>query len=272
MRHRAFTLIELLVVVAIIALLIAILLPSLTKARQAARETVCGTNLHQIGIIAMMYEGDNRRMPLHHSEWRRYIDKNNGGNHRPYQFSSDGSPGWDVRPMWERYTSLNVMNCPFLPFLDMSVKTTPTTTARVYGDYVLTMGFWGDKGFVVTDPPASGQPWTRSLDRWTYNGRELKVLAGDRMCFDPNVTEPARVNHVTDDSFILNNSQKPTAAVPAITTQLYSNAVTDPRKPFRADYVFVDGHVGRYDATDPALIDVHERSAGVTLNYLLPAQ
>ncbi len=49
MRGRAtgFTLIEILVVVAIIALLIAILLPSLSMAREAARASVCGSNMKQ---------------------------------------------------------------------------------------------------------------------------------------------------------------------------------------------------------------------------------
>jgi len=54
-RKSGFTLIELLVVVAIIALLIAILLPSLNKARENAKKTVCATNLKAEGMGFALY-------------------------------------------------------------------------------------------------------------------------------------------------------------------------------------------------------------------------
>jgi prepilin-type N-terminal cleavage/methylation domain-containing protein len=56
---KAFTLIELLVVIAIISLLVSLLLPSLSEARELARQSVCLSNLQKAGVGLSLYVHDN---------------------------------------------------------------------------------------------------------------------------------------------------------------------------------------------------------------------
>ncbi len=65
-RAHAFTLIELLVVVGVIALLIAILVPTLGRAKETARRTVCASNLKSIGygINVFAFENSDRILPF----------------------------------------------------------------------------------------------------------------------------------------------------------------------------------------------------------------
>jgi prepilin-type N-terminal cleavage/methylation domain-containing protein len=74
--EKAFTLIELLVVIAIIAILAALLLPTLARAKETSRRTVCKSNMHQIGMAILMYANDNNQyFPPHrddndyHASW-----------------------------------------------------------------------------------------------------------------------------------------------------------------------------------------------------------
>jgi prepilin-type N-terminal cleavage/methylation domain-containing protein len=61
---RAFTLVELLVVIGIIAVLISILLPTLNRARNAAKVTQCLSNLRQAGMALQMYANENKDYAL----------------------------------------------------------------------------------------------------------------------------------------------------------------------------------------------------------------
>jgi prepilin-type N-terminal cleavage/methylation domain-containing protein len=63
-RKQGFTLVELLVVISIIALLLAVLLPSLQKARELAKRTICSNQVKQTGLAMAGYSNDyDDKMP-----------------------------------------------------------------------------------------------------------------------------------------------------------------------------------------------------------------
>ena len=58
-ERKGFTLIELLVVIAIISLLVSILLPSLSRAKELAKRTICLCNLRTVATASVFYATDH---------------------------------------------------------------------------------------------------------------------------------------------------------------------------------------------------------------------
>ncbi len=86
-NRRAFTLVELLVVISIIALLVSMLVPTLSRIREMTRRTVCGANLHNLGLAVTNYYIDNERQ-LMCSQSRR------GGSALPSHIMRTNDENW----------------------------------------------------------------------------------------------------------------------------------------------------------------------------------
>ena len=73
--HQGFTLIEVLVVLGVIGTMLAILLPVFASVRARSRQTVCTSNLRQLGTSIFLYAQDyDQRMPYAGDPTDKYTD------------------------------------------------------------------------------------------------------------------------------------------------------------------------------------------------------
>lgn len=62
---KAFTLIELLVVITILAILIGLLMPAVSRTLSSGKAVACGSNVKQISMAMIAYDGDYGQLPWH---------------------------------------------------------------------------------------------------------------------------------------------------------------------------------------------------------------
>jgi len=112
-KKASFTLIELLIVVAIIGILFSILLPSLSKAREVAKLTVCMSNQSQISKKIIIYSDDRNGFipPYHRDGWN--ID--NGHNTRYFYYGNSWNSRRNLAHLWEKEEDVDngqILFCP----------------------------------------------------------------------------------------------------------------------------------------------------------------
>jgi len=144
-RPEGFTLIELLVVIAIVALLVAILVPSLSRARELAREVLCGANLRGLHSGIHFYAHDHDRFlpdAWHIMErqwvgwsWSRFLHMKMGAYIEP-RSEMWLDPGWPAHKPYQ--DDIWVVGTPDNP----AAGSVPGTPYNLGEGYYYAAGMW----------------------------------------------------------------------------------------------------------------------------------
>ncbi len=167
-RTHGFTLIELLVVISIISLLIAILLPSLSKARTAARNMGCLANKRQIGLAQGIYQTSSNGFMMPGTS----VTKPGGTSPQYkiywYGFLEDavGGEAWRSHAtFWDRIT-LPIWFCPEGQDNAYNSASTGKSVPSYYGGSLYKVNEWFFKANQMT--PAGG-------DTLSYRETDIRV-------------------------------------------------------------------------------------------------
>jgi prepilin-type N-terminal cleavage/methylation domain-containing protein/prepilin-type processing-associated H-X9-DG protein len=153
-----FTLVELLVVIGIIALLLSILLPSLNKARKAARTVQCASNVRQLVMAEMQYFADSKY------RFSPYYNGGTANNGQAQKFQIE----WMSQA--NKPAQLNkVRLCP------EASESNPAYTGNLNQNMPGGAFYaWGPGGQAMQDPNATIANQKQLMGSYTYNGYCLR--------------------------------------------------------------------------------------------------
>lgn len=222
-NSNGFTLVELLVVIAIIGILSSLLLPSLVRARIAARSANCKSNLRQIGMAVEMFKTDHKELypPVCNNTFLKFWwGKRSGyGDNDPVDFTkgylSQYIPGGKVSM------------CPALVIDRMEMVAAGATAGYAYNSYYV-----GGNGDDIL-PDWSNWPGKPALDSEVHNPAQTIMFADSATA--NSVVNPTmlRENWTLDPPSL--NYHPPAPYLP--------QAVVHFRHGGMANVLFCDGHV-----------------------------
>jgi len=260
MRKHAFTLIELLVVIAIIGLLLAVVIPALKKAKEAARELICKTNLKQYGLVGTLYLQDNEnRFPfpwciIYNEPFQVFSGAEYPHHWHDARHSPDEAPG----QLWPYLQNKKVNVCPVFDTMARSGRAVGHETPGVCGGIAMEPQFTysmnsylgrGQHDALGYGPVYAGQ--VRKLSDMTRQPAQVGFFGEESMwtikrpdgtslnsaAFNDNVL----LVKGTGDSFSIPSGQDPTPYADCLASFHKTN---DPGRNFgRSNVAFVDGHV-----------------------------
>lgn len=233
-------------------------MPAMQKAKKQAKEAVCASGMHQIAIAAITYEQSNGRLPLHYTE--------NGGNVKP-EGTANPELSWpdmianskagtlDTRSLWVSYISdMKFFNCPMVKTLDYNIDVVPLNSCRIYGGYQFIMGYMRNR---TVDKVWSSR-WTKTSQKWTYEGKRFNVLACDKIYYARSRGH-YRINHGAELDLPLAYKPYDRSRGSDWIGSMYEKydvVGDDLRKKTNALYCFTDGSVGKFDGDDEKLEEV----------------